>query len=249
MNETLAKLGLVLFIVNSIAFNSPIFASEDWASWAAVIVALLLGLGGIFSIQDWIKNKLTKPTLSVEIKLGPPDCLKIAVSNSQTGQFLYYAYYFRLRVENIGNYQMQEVEVVVLELEKKGRNNRYSKVSSFLPMNLTWSHIGQVTIPKIQPGLFKYCDLGHVVESIHANLQQFGITTTSQIVFILDTQVTPNTGSNILLPGEYSIKITFAANNVKPQSIWFKLNIADNWTTNEQQMLGNYISIERVNKI
>lgn len=220
---------------------------QTFWSAAAVVVALFLGLAGIFSIQDFIKRKFKKPIMKVRMNAEPPDSLRIALNDTLTGQFVNFTYYFRFRVENTGNYQMQEVEVMAVELERKARNNRFVKVNSFLPMNMKWSDVGQLTVPKIQPGLFKYCDFGHIVESAHINLQQFGITATPQVVFILDTQVTPNTGSNILVPGEYNIKFIFAANNVKLLPIWFRLRFVDQWTTNEQQMLNNNIFVERIN--
>lgn len=253
-NPNQTQLGDITSKVNPIVANlnsinetlKKLTDKEDWASWAAVVVALLLGLAGIFSIQDWVREKIRKPIMKVRIKLEPPDSLRIALTNSLTGQFVNFTYYFRFKVENTGNYHMEDVEVMAVELERRGRNNRYVKVNSFLPMNMKWADIGQLTISKIQPGLFKYCDFGHIIESAHFNLQQFGITATPQVIFILDTQVTPNTGSNILLPGEYRIKFIFSANNIKPQPIWFRLNFRDQWTTDERQMLSNNISIEKL---
>jgi hypothetical protein len=62
-------------------------------------------------------------------------------------------------------------------------------------------------------------------------------------VFQFDVAVIPNTGSHILLPGDYKIKIIFAANNLKPQRKIYNLIIKDIWTDDEKEMLTKNISI------
>lgn len=225
------------------------YADPNW--WTAVI-ALLLGIAGIFNLQEFIKTKQSKkPKLIVDIKLEPPYCLKIAVTNTLTAQHLYDTYYLRFKVENAGDYRMEDVEVVALELYKKGGNNRFSQIRGFLPMNLKWANVGEITMPKIQPHLYKHCDLGHIIQNPspyngeNLNLQSFGLLNQSSVIFILDTSVTPNTGSNYILPGEYKIKLAFAANNLKPIDYWYKFKIEDRWDNNEHQMLSNNIKVER----
>lgn len=214
--------------------------------WEA-LVALLLGLAGIFGLHEVVKNWRIKPNIKVGMKLEPPDCLKIAMTNTATGQFLYDTYYLRFRVENTGNEKMEDTEVVALELYKRGTNGRFSKVKTFLPMNLVWANVGEVTMPKIQPGLFKHCDLGHIIQNPnpHVNLNAFGLAGRSNVIFILETQVTPNTGSNYLLPGRYKIKLAFAANNFSPRYYWYIFEIKDQWDSNEQRMFSRNIVVEK----
>jgi hypothetical protein len=219
--------------------------------WEAFI-ALALGIFSILNIPGIVKRRLFKPKLEVRLKLEPPDCLKIAMTNKVTGQFLYDTYYFRFMVRNIGNRKMEDVEVVALELYKNGANNVFSQVKSFLPMNLVWANMHKVTMPKIQPGLFKHCDLGHIIQcpnphnGVNNTLQRFNLATRSNVVFILETNVTPNTGSNYLLPGEYKIKLAFAANNLEPEYYWYMFQVEDRWDTDEQRMLSNNIVIEEI---
>ncbi len=224
--------------------SSPFYKDPQW--WA-IAVALLLGIVGIF--QDWIRAIFKKPKLHVDIKLEPPDCHKIALRNSQTGQFICDTYYFRFRVTNAGNYPMEDVEVLTAELHNK-INGQYKKVNNFLPINLHWAHNHVVTMPKIQPKLFKHCDFGHIIET-NTNfggkiLTYYGFNTKANIIMQLDTFIEPNTGSHILFPGEYKIKIIFSANNVSPYEIWFKLTLKDKWDSNETAMLQNNISIKKI---
>jgi len=221
----------------------------NWSTfWTAsgVIVALLLGIAGMF--QDWVRAWFKKPNLNITIKLSPPDCHMIPMRNFMTNQTVYDTFYFRFRVENIGNYQADEVEAMVVELYKSVKS-KYEKVVNFLPLNLVWAHsfARQITKPKIQPSLFKYLDFGHIVKSEFADLDSFGLKNRNKIVFILDTEVPPNTGSHIIFPGDYKIKIKFAGNNLKPIEKIYKLVIKDDWTTDETIMLQNNILIEETN--
>lgn len=72
--------------------------------WWAVIVALLLGVLGIFLpiFHDWLKRKIWKPKFNIHIKTKPPDCHKIELINTATGAFVRDCYYLRFKVENSG---------------------------------------------------------------------------------------------------------------------------------------------------
>jgi len=219
--------------------------NNPWAvlvSLLGVSVALLLGVVGIF--QDRIRSLFRKPKLNVSIKLESPDCHKIPMRNLKTGEE-YDSYYFRFRIENAGNHQMEDVEAMITEVYKKVSNS-YEKVKSFLPLNLVWAHYRYITMPKIQPHLFKHLDFGHITKSDAANLSFFGIRENPNIVFQLDIAVIPNTGSHILLPGDYKIKIIFAANNLKPQEKVYNLVIKDNWNDDEERMLEENVSIKEI---
>lgn len=219
------------------------FSQTKNIPWEA-IVAMLLGIAGIFKIQDFIdKRWLRRPILNVSINLAPPDCHKIAMTNSQTGQFLYDTYYFRLRVGNLGNFQIEDLEVLAEELYRK-QGRTYIKIDRFLPLNLKWAHQHLITMPKIQPELFKHCDLAHIVQQSRVNLEAFSLSRPNNSVLILDTSVQPNTGSNILLPGKYKLKLIFAANNLPPKVVWLKLEFDDVWDDNEENTLANNVRIK-----
>jgi len=212
--------------------------------WWAIIIALLLGLLGIF--QDRIRSIFWKPRIKVAMKLKSPDCHKIAMRNSQTGQFVCDSYYFRFLIENSGNFQMENVEAIVTEVCKKEANGEYKKMENFLPLNLVWAHYHNVEMPKIQPHLFKHLDFGHITKSNFANLEYFGIENSSQVVFQFDLAVIPNHGSHILLPGDYNITIKFAANNLSPIIKKYNFVIANKWNDDERVMLQNNISIKEL---
>jgi len=220
--------------------------NNPWAIWIplmGVLVALLLGIVGIF--QDWIRSWFRKPKLNVSIKVEPPDCHKTFFNDSTTGKYLCDTYYFRFRVENNGNYYAEDVEAMVVEVHKK-INSRYTKVHNFLPLNILWSHYRKVTMPKIQPKLFKHLDLGYILKSNFVDLKRFGIDCGANIFFLFDVAVQPNTGSHILLPGDYKVKVVFASNNLRPQEKIYNIVIKDRWDDDEEKMLSENVSIKEV---
>jgi len=218
----------------------------DWSTfWTAsgVIVALLLGIVGIF--QDWVRSLFKKPSLNISIKVAPPDCHKTSFYRSDIDRKVSDTYYFRFRVENSGSSVAEEVEAMVTELYRK-ENNNYAKIESFLPLNLVWSHYRQITMPKIQPRLFKHLDFGFILQTNAEYLARFNIQSSKKVFFELDVAVRPNTGSHILLPGEYKIKIIFAGNNLEPMEKLYHLIIADDWSDDEKKMLEGNVLIQEL---
>lgn len=212
--------------------------------WWAIFAALLLGLAGIF--QDWIRRLFWKPSLKINFYLTPPDSHKTFFSDSKTGSFLNYTYYLRPRIKNDGNYRLEDMEVMAVELTKKESNGQFKKIDNFLPLNLIWTNSHEITKSKIQPGLFKFLDFGHISETKHKlnQLSYFQLRKDTQVVLELCTEVPPNTGSHLIFPGEYRIKLLFAANNFKPASKIYSLVFADKWSEDERDMLGNNIFIK-----
>lgn len=219
--------------------------NNPWVVWVpllGVIAALFLGAGG----GNWIKSWFRKPKLNISIKVAPPDCHKTSFYRSDVDRKVCDTYYFRFRVENSGNFYAENVEAMVTEVYKK-KYDQYERMTSFLPLNLVWSHYRQMTMPKIQPKLFKHLDFGYILKPELGYLERFSITERPSVIFELDIAVRPNTGSHILLPGDYKVKIIFAGNNVNPIEKIYKVVIKDAWDDNEERMLQNNVLIEEIN--
>lgn len=219
----------------------------DWlvvSTFFVALVALFIGLAG-----DWIKSKFKKPKLLVSMQLEPPDCCKIPLSSAADGKLICDCYYFRFKVTNYGNYQMEDVEAMITELYKYNENSRkFEKVNSFLPQNLVWSNMQQIplqyriTMSKIQPKLFKHLDFGHIISTPQELQSRFN----SKVIFIFDVMVQPNNLSHIIVPGNYKIQILFAANNMNVYKKLYLLEIKNNWANTEEGTFGKIVSIKEV---
>lgn len=225
--------------------SQVIFTNKsDLASWIAAIatffasiVAILIALFG-----DWAKTIFFKPILKVGIKMSPPDCHKIeSTVTDQNGNVISSqdTYYYRLRIRNDGNLQAQDVEVKLLTLWKKHPNGRYYEDHNFLPLNLVWSHsLGKIiTTPKIQPKIFKHCDLCHTINTPSGLLIQFDTD-------IIPNRVTQNRYPTIIDSGKYRLKIVIVANNSKPLYKTLQIDFTGHWYNDEEEMFRNGLSIK-----
>lgn len=224
-------------------YNNP----QWWiviATFIASIVALFISILGIF--QKQIRKLFYHPKVNISIKQTSPDCQKLPFTDRSTGQRVYDSYYLRLRVENIGNYHLEDIEAIVTEVFEKAANGEYIDKKNFLPLNLVWAHKKLVSMPKVQPKLFKHLNFGYIVKANFANLNYFGIIDDVNIVFKFCFGVEPNHGSHILLPGDYDITIKFASNNLSPIIKKYNLVIADEWNDDEKEMMQKNISIKEI---
>ena len=97
------------------------------------------------------------------------------------------------------------VQIFAEKLLRQSADGSFREVRSFLPMNLTWSHGGEVFAVGISPEMGKHCDLGRIIKPEHRKL--FGDDVEgvpdSQTLLALDLEFKPNTKSHIIRPGAY----------------------------------------------
>jgi hypothetical protein len=212
--------------------------------WAAIFIALFIGLCGIF--RENIVRIFFKPKLDVTFQLSQPDSHKTVVTYKEDN-YTHETYFLRMRIENNGNYQLDDVEAMVVERANMGTNGKYEKDNEFLPLNLLWSNTGEITKRKIQPKLFKYLDVGRVSEANKDRMiNVFSFTKDSKVALVLYVEMMTNKGTYVFVPGEYKIKIIFAANNLMPVTKTYRLFIADKWAEDEDEMFKNNIIIKEI---
>lgn len=227
--------------------------TTDWIRVAGVLVTSCAVLVAIF--QDKIRSWVTRPKLNVSIKLGPPDCHSIPLvrTDLKTGETLLEApcYYLRLRVDNSGNQKAESVEVFAAELLKCQADGQFKEVESFLPMNLRWAHYREIIFPAIVPGVYKHCDLGHIIDpqlrsGFPPEDKSWENVPPEKTVLSLDTAVKPNTRSYLIPPGKYHLVLLVAAANAKPIKKTLEITLTGDWYEDEKRMLGEGIGIREV---
>ena len=151
-------------------------------------------------------------------------------------------YFCRLWVHNDGKHRAEDVQVYAESLWRR-KNGSDQEVSSFLPMNLRWSHGNpaepEVFAKRINPKMGKYCDLGYVAEPtilrnegvrlIRTNEVLFGIQSKTNL-FHMETEVYPNNKSNILEPGRYKLRLKIAAGNADPVEKSIAFEVSEDWS-------------------
>lgn len=215
-------------------------SASDAAEWflAAMAFGTLL-VAGVALFQDRLRQLVWHPNLRVSIIMEPPDCHMITLG---TGPGAIDTFYLRLRVENDGNVVARDVEVYAAELRMLNQSNQWSRLGTFLPMNLLWSHMGQVThYPLLAPGTARHCDLANVIDPARraGHLEEnpsLGLSA-KQTSMRLNVMVYPNHKGEIVGPGQYQLDIVVAASNGRPRQYSIDLNLSGTWHSNEAQML------------
>ena len=138
------------------------------SSNVAATVALLIA---VFS--EHLKRLFWHPKLDVQCTCTPPDCLRTSMSipGVPTQVIARPCYYFRIRVGNIGWSSAENVEVIAEELYERRTNGKFEKRQDFQALNLLWAHYGIPRFDAIPPGVYRHCDLGHVVLDLHRRQQ------------------------------------------------------------------------------
>ena len=228
---------------------------DDTAKWAGAIATFIAVIVAL--LKEEIIRLWRKPDLVARVKLCAPDCHKTRVTflNHITRQpDVVDCYYFRLWVENKGNLRAEKVQVFASKLLKKHTDGVYREEQHFLPMNLKWSH-SQIPIGRpeifadgISPEMGKHCDLGHINHPSKRPLlgeDLPGLRQTSTVL-ALDLEVSPNTLSHLIPPGEYRLEIKLAATNSKPVIKIIEMDIKGNWYDNENEMFSKGIDMKEM---
>lgn len=210
-------------------------------TWVGIIVAILIGLAGIFEAKNWI----FKPKLCISIDLTPPDCHMVPLTRKGTDEVIDNVYYLRFRIDNNdGIREARDVQVMATELYKFS-DREYKKVDSFLPLNLVWSHMhemameNRMTMKTIPAGVFRHCDLGYLTHNSWKDqlLNLYHLGKQANVILKMDTIVEPNTGSHIVFPGKYRLTVHISASNAKPLRKVFQIEIKDIWSELGENMV------------
>lgn len=215
----------------------------------AVIVALF---------KDEVTKRWRRPKLFVTAELRPPHCHMTTLGPYQVQRtalttVVTACYYLRLWIENNGRSRADRVQVFVARVQRKIADGTFSDVSSFLPMNLRWSHglpDGGVEIyaDGISPKMGKHCDLARIIDPV--NRKDFGEDipglSAESTVLALELEVRPNTGAHLLRPGQYRIEIHLAAANCVPSINTIEMTVTGKWSKDEGWMFREGIGMRVV---
>ena len=183
-----------------------------WISLAGILVALLLGVIGIF--QEKIRTWILKPKLRVVIE-------NYKIPDMDYGGIP--CYNFIIKIKNGGKSTLEDAEALISDIWQMN-GNREEKIN-FMPFNLTWKGHG-ATIPKIPIHTYKYFDFGNILRP------DTQLPEGSFVIFRPPSSIefkTVNEEINLKSPGKYKIKIIFSGNNIKPQIKIYKFDIKNEW--------------------
>ena len=120
-------------------------------------------------------------------------------------------------------------------------------------MHLTWSHTRRIT-ESIAPGMFKYCDLAHIIDPARRNQcdgEYFAITfeemfkrnLVSETILSFDTEVKSTTSNHLLLADSYRLEVMVGSENAKTIRAEIDITVTGSWYISEAEMFTNGITV------
>ncbi len=226
--------------------------SSNGPIWIQAVSTTVLAIIAVF--HDLLRAWVMRPVLAVSIEPHPPDCQKLKLGHKErSDDGVTYptidAYQFRLRVKNRGRYKAESVEVIAQGLCKRQVDGQsFKRDSSFLPVNLLWTHLRQPFYPVISRGTHKHCDVVHFFRPSDRRNIPFEERTwhdvdASQVILSLDTSRKSYTLSHLVPPGTYRLSIIVAAANAKPLTKTLEIHLSGKWYDMQSKMLEEGISI------
>jgi hypothetical protein len=128
------------------------------------LAAVAVTSATIAAFQSRLSRLLVRPKLGLEVNPEPPDFHHTLVSHPSGTGAPADAYYFNLRVRNIGNSRAEQVEVFVADVLVQGEDGTFRRLTSFLPKSLLWSWTLGPFLDALSPGMFAFCTLGHIFD-------------------------------------------------------------------------------------
>ena len=225
------KAALVALALASLAcaYLSMPFAEINWGALEAIgtLAVAVLAIWG-----DWIRSRIFKPNLSIDIDPTSPFCQEI-------GQRLW----IRLRVRNDSETPAEDVEVWLDSLERKEEEEFQKR--PLIPLPLSWTHNnpyttvelrsdtdGRIAGNLISPVANRHSINGH--RERYCNFGAEHVEVGNPIRFSLDTVPRPADWLGGLHPGTFRVTCTVTAKNSSPITGRFQFKIPENWPGGEK---------------
>jgi hypothetical protein len=208
----------------------PWYADKEWLM---VVATLLLGIFAIF--QEYFKKIFLRTKLEINLSLEPPDCHFIQLRNDEG--VVSPSYYVRTRIINQGSNVAKNVQVMIDNMYQVKETGEKQKLSTFLPINLKWSHYGVIELSSLLPKFYRHCDIGKFVN------------VSNRAYFIFDTAVQPNPVQggkipNLLEPGKYEFDLILGGENTPRHSKHFELWFDGSFAVTEEIMFGQHVTLK-----
>lgn len=203
----------------------------DWvgaiATAAAVVVALLMSFVG---------RLLSRAHLGIHAVSEPPDWSFGFIANPDAPDGHEPVFVVRLRVENRGPDAARNVEAVVHSVERR-QSGEWSRVTTFLPSSLRWTHIADRQLPLLVPKTTRHVDLGELRRTTYV---------AGDAIFLFALVPQPALAYNILHPGEWRCSVTVAAENARPRRATFEFVVTGDWDAEDSVMAKTGLRLRRI---
>jgi hypothetical protein len=210
----------------------------QWFGAAGTIGAVFLAL-----FKDVFRIWWRRPVLSATCSKETPFTSRTPIMVATPGSSAVWSgdcYYIRVQIANIGKTRAEKVQMYASKLAKKGADQKFTDVPTFLPLNAKWSNspTGQssAVLDGISPKMAAFADLVALSHPSNPYQAKPAGTPDGVVIAELQLEVAPFSGSNLLSPGTYQLTLRIAAANVDPIEKILEFTHTGNWIENDAEM-------------
>lgn len=224
---------------------------QDTAQILIVFTTFTVLFHSVF-IKDNFSSYRKRPVIDISLNFKEPDChltethIRFPLNEKEIGFIEVPTYYLRLRVHNIGKSTLNNVEAILEKVEMNGK-----ELTSFLPITLIWaltevqSNRGITQIPQ---GTFRTLDLVHLLEPERTKkVPDERYQALAGNVGVCSV-VKPNTYSDILTKGNYTLYLSIVSENQEPYFAKMLLKYNGKWDDSLSSMFKNNLILKLVAK-
>jgi hypothetical protein len=190
------------------------------------------GLKVVPPVARWLVARLAAPRLSLSCEAREPWFQRTQVTvpglDSLSALSRSFAYYYRVRVENLGGGQANACQLKLTRLWSTSEGRTWEPMREWQPVNLVWSGTGGVE-RAVYAADEAYADLGHVLSSY----MQSNHSPDGRRVFngsgghawlYLDVEPLFNSQFSVLGRGRYCFELRVMAPKARTFTTWIELN-------------------------
>ena len=221
------------------------------AHWVGAIGTILAVIVALF--KDSILAWLRKPKLDAWCSKEAPFTSRTPIIvHDGKGVVLWTGdcYYIRAQVENSGKTRAEKVQVYASKLLKRGADNKFAEMPSFLPMNCKWSNSppggASAILDGISPKMAAFFDVVGLCDPANPHQDRPPGTAADVTIGQLQLEVDPLTKSNLLPPGTYRLHLRIAAANAKPIDKVLEFTHTGRWLTDDAEMRRDCLGVSFV---
>jgi hypothetical protein len=138
--------------------------------------------------------------------------------------------------------------VFIRRLLRQHADGTFREEPQFLPMNLKWSHTGEVFASGISPRMGQFCDVGHIVHPNNTNTAGHAVDglPAGTTVMCLNVEAATNTRTHLLTPSAYRLELLVGAANVTPISKTVEIQLTGRWFDETDRMFADGVGFREV---
>lgn len=229
----------------------PVYIHDEAvARYTLYLVLATIVLAAVAVFQDTFRGWFYKPKFHVAVKTALPDCVRVSIFSTATGEVKAEGLFLGMWITNSGNVTARNVQVFARQVQRERSDGQWDLVEAFPPINLVWAHLNKVDMPMIPPGTSRRCALAHITRpsqraAIGEDAKHLKDADAAALAF--DIAAPPSHLGHIVGPGTYRVVLEISAENSSaPLLSTIQIKLPGSWHEDLSEMLRDGVGLKIV---